>query len=485
MIPTPAQKTPKQQVDRYAIFDEIASGGMATVHLARFAGPLGFSRVVAAKRLHPHLVDDEDFKRMFLDEARLAARIRHPNVVPTLDVVVNEGEIILVMEYVHGESLLALHRASRERRAPVPLPIAAAVMLSVLQALAAAHDATSESGEPLCIVHRDVSPHNVLVDLDGAVRVLDFGVARAMQARPETRPGTLKGKFSYMAPEMLRGEEVTPHADIFSAAVVFWELVTGKKLFTGANEHERMLKILAGNYPPPSAAMRGLPEDVDRIVMKAMHPDVAFRYETALEMALEIETHLAPASQRVVGEWVDELAGPTLERRAELLHQIEISRIHSVPPMPDAMGRPSHAHRDDEVHDTAAPAALDPRSFVASFGAPDPKPAPASRRFVAPAVAATVALVAGAVLIVRHWATSPDAVVKPPSIVAEATMPAVSPAPPAEPLAAEPPPIAEDPKDSTKAQARPRPSRPAPAPPPRRASQRPSGNARTFHPDDL
>src|SRR5262245_25368485 len=182
---------------------------MATVHLAHFAGPLGFSRVVAAKRLHPHLVDDTDFKRMFLDEARLAARIRHPNVVPTLDVVVDGHEIILVMEYVHGESLFALRRTARERQQLIPLSVATAIMVSVLHGLHAAHEAKSENGDPLRIVHRDVSPQNILVGADGAVRVLDFGVAKAIQSRSEALPGTVKGKFSYMAPEVVRGEAVT------------------------------------------------------------------------------------------------------------------------------------------------------------------------------------------------------------------------------------------------------------------------------------
>src|SRR5579859_6497320 len=265
MIPMPAERRPMQQIGRYAIFDEIASGGMATVHLARLAGPLGFSRVVAAKRLHPHLLDDADFKAMFLDEARLAARVRHPNVVPTLDVLVADREIILVMEYVHGESLSALHRATRERQQPVPLSVAAAILVSALHGLHAAHEATSEKGEPLHIVHRDVSPQNILVGLDGAVRLLDFGVARALQARTEARAGAVKGKFSYMAPEVLRGEELTRRADIFAAAVVFWELVTGRKLFGGVNEHERVLKILAGGYPAPSTCVHDLPAVVDRI----------------------------------------------------------------------------------------------------------------------------------------------------------------------------------------------------------------------------
>jgi serine/threonine-protein kinase len=331
----------KQQVGRYAIFDEIAAGGMATVHLARLAGPVGFSRVVAVKRLHPHLLDDEDFKAMFLDEARLAARIRHPNVVPTLDVLVHDKELILVMEYVHGESLLALSRAARQKKNPIPLSIAVAIMVSVLHGLHAAHEARDEKGQPLGIVHRDISPHNILAGADGLVRVLDFGVAKALQGRtaqPDTAlpPGTVKGKFSYMAPETLRGEPSTRQADIFSAAIVFWELVTGHKLFGAPTEQERILKVLKGNTPPPSALIPGLPVAVDKIVQRGLSPNPLDRYETADEMAAELENMLSPASQRAVGEWVTKLAHEALDRRADLLQQIEVSNINSMPPTPVA-----------------------------------------------------------------------------------------------------------------------------------------------------
>jgi serine/threonine-protein kinase len=348
----------KQQVGRYAIFDEIAAGGMATVHLARLAGPVGFSRVVAVKRLHPHLLDDEDFKAMFLDEARLAARIRHPNVVPTLDVLVHDKELILVMEYVHGESLLALTRAARQKKNPIPLSIAVAIMVSVLHGLHAAHEARDEKGQPLGIVHRDISPHNILAGADGMVRVLDFGVAKALQGRsaqPDTAlpPGTVKGKFSYMSPETLRGEPATRQADIFSAAIVFWELVTGHKLFGAPTEQERILKVLKGNSPPPSALVPGLPVVVDKIVQRGLSPNPVDRYETADEMAAELENMLSSASQRAVGEWVTKLAHEALDRRSDLLQQIEVSNINSKPPA-------SNAGTNSVVMPVAGPATPEP-----------------------------------------------------------------------------------------------------------------------------
>jgi serine/threonine protein kinase len=195
-------------VGRYALYGAIAAGGMATVHLGRLLGPVGFSRTVAIKRLHAQFASDPEFVSMFLDEARLAARIRHPNVVPTLDVVATGGELFLVMEYVPGESIARLARALREQKQTLPTRILSAVMAGVLHGLHAAHEAKDERGHPLGIVHRDMSPQNVLVGTDGVARVLDFGVAKAAGRMQTTREGQIKGKLSYMPPEQLRGANV-------------------------------------------------------------------------------------------------------------------------------------------------------------------------------------------------------------------------------------------------------------------------------------
>ena len=167
-------------VDRYALFDVIATGGMASVHLGRLMGPVGFSRTVAIKRLHENFARDPEFVAMFLDEARLVARIRHPNVVQTLDVVASAQELLLVMEYVPGESLALLIKRARAAGKFIPIPIVVDIVTGLLNGLHAAHEATNEKGEPLNVVHRDVSPHNILVGTDGVTRVLDFGIAKAV-----------------------------------------------------------------------------------------------------------------------------------------------------------------------------------------------------------------------------------------------------------------------------------------------------------------
>ena len=176
---------------------------MATVHLGRLLGTAGFSRTVAIKRLHLQYSKDPDFVSLFLDEARLAARIRHPNVASVLDVVALEGELFLVMEYIQGESLSRLLRVVVEEKTPIPIPIATGVVAGTLSGLHAAHEATSESGDPLNLVHRDVSPQNILVGVDGVPSVVDFGVAKAATRAQVTQEGELKGKLSYMSPEQV------------------------------------------------------------------------------------------------------------------------------------------------------------------------------------------------------------------------------------------------------------------------------------------
>jgi eukaryotic-like serine/threonine-protein kinase len=308
---------------RYVLFDEIASGGMASVHLGRLVGPGGFLRTVAIKRLHPHLAKDPEFVAMFLDEARLAARIRHPNVVPTLDVVAQRGEVLLVMEYVHGESLSRLWRLMRERESCLPLPIVCAVMGNVLSGLHAAHEAMSDQGLPLGIVHRDVSPQNVLVGVDGVARVLDFGVAKAALRYQSTQEGRLKGKLAYMAPEQIELREVDRRSDVFAASTVFWEALTGARLFDTSQPAATIAKIMNPETPAPSSLVSTVPRVLDEIVLRGLERDPARRFASALEMAKALEVSVRGASAREVSEWLEAIAPEAITQRAKRVAEVE------------------------------------------------------------------------------------------------------------------------------------------------------------------
>ncbi|WP_441286723.1 serine/threonine-protein kinase [Sorangium sp. KYC3313] len=329
----PDQERERRTLDRYTLHGVIASGGMASVHFGRLVGAHGFARTVAIKRLHPQFARDPEFSSMLLDEARLAVRIRHPNVVTTLDSVQADDELFVVMEYIAGESLSSLLREAGRRGARVPQPIGSAIIAGALAGLHAAHEATDEEGAALQIVHRDVSPQNLLVGEDGIARVLDFGIARAAVRSQVSRVGQLKGKLSYMAPEQLRGAPLNRRADIYAAAVVLWEVLTGRRLFTGECDAEIFGRILEGVVQPPSV-YGDVPKALDEVVLRGLDRDPSRRYATALEMAAALEEALPPAGPRAVGAWVEATAGALLEARAKSLAAIETSQRSAAPAPP-------------------------------------------------------------------------------------------------------------------------------------------------------
>ncbi len=330
----PARELPPGQkariVGRYALFQEIAAGGMATLHLGRLIGSAGFSRTVAIKRLHPQFAKDPEFVAMFLDEALLAARVRHPNVVATIDVVALDGELLLVMEYIHGESLSRLLRNEAQAGRRLPLRIVSALMTGVLHGLHAAHEAVTENGFPLGIVHRDVSPHNILVGQDGVGRVLDFGVAKAAWRAQTTRDGQIKGKLAYMAPEQLLNHEVDWRADIFAASAVLWEALTCVRLFSADEPGAVYHRVLNENIPLPSTQRSDVPSALDALVQRGLAKNPGDCFATAREMAFALERTLPPATPGEVGLWVEETARETLAKRAEQVGGIESSSVQFI-----------------------------------------------------------------------------------------------------------------------------------------------------------
>jgi eukaryotic-like serine/threonine-protein kinase len=324
---------------RYSLDRPIASGGMATVYLGRVRGDAGFTRLVAIKRLRNEIAKDPQFAGMLLDEARMATRIRHPNVVQPLDVVQVDGELLVAMEYVQGETLAGLLKKLGAEQGRIPLPVVSGIFSGALAGLHAAHEATNERGQPLDIIHRDVSPQNILIGADGAARIIDFGVAKVVNlARSTTtKTGEVKGKLSYMAPEQLRGEPLTRRADVFSASVVLWEALTGKRLFRGSAELVA-IAVLEQHIEPPSAHAIDLPAGLDEVVLRGLNRDPAQRFATALDLATALEALVPPASTREISSWIAATVPEVLAESAELAAAVERARLSS-PPSPPATKR--------------------------------------------------------------------------------------------------------------------------------------------------
>jgi eukaryotic-like serine/threonine-protein kinase len=323
MRPAPPIDEPLARMGRYVIYGRIASGGMATVHYGRLVGKAGFSRTVGIKRMHPHCSADPEFVSMLVDEAHLVERIRHPNVVPILDVVSLEHELLLVMELVQGESVSRLMRMVRERGQSVPIDVAAAIMHGVLAGLHAAHEATDEDGTPLRIVHRDVSPQNIMVSIDGTARVLDFGIAKATARSQVTKDGQLKGKVRYIAPEQAWHKEVDRRTDVYSASVVFWEMLAARTAFDGPNEVATLGMVLEGRIDPLLDIRADVPIALDDIIRRGMALHKEDRFPSAQAMAIALEQVLPIATSRAVAAWLEGIASRRLTAHSENLSLIE------------------------------------------------------------------------------------------------------------------------------------------------------------------
>lgn len=291
--------TLQRWVGRYELIHRLAHGGMATVYLGRAKGKAGFEKVVAVKVIHPHLASEAEFVGMFLDEARIAARLHHPHVVEILDLGESEGGYYMVMEFIEGENLAALVRALASSPEPKRLPITVIMQLlaDTLEGLAAAHELCDVHGRPYHLVHRDVSPHNILINLDGWAKVADFGIMKAAGKASNTRTGELRGKLAYMSPEQARGGAVDARTDLFAVGVIAWELLTGRRLFACTTEAATLEKVIACEVPaldaiehdrPELADADELREGLDALLAKALAPRPDDRFADAKQMLAEV-----------------------------------------------------------------------------------------------------------------------------------------------------------------------------------------------------
>ena len=521
--PIEPQPAPERAFGRYRLAYQLASGGMGTVYLARAAGPAGFEKLVALKRIHPHMATDRRFVSMFLDEARIAAQIQHPNVCSVIDFGEVDGSYFLTMPFILGESLNRVigtaGRASGAVAELLPL-VAARLVADACEGLHAAHELRDESGQPRDVVHRDVSPHNLMVGYDGVARVLDFGVASARDRHYQTTTGEVKGKFAYLAPEQIEAQKVDRRADIWALGVVLWEAITARRLFARESMAATIRAVSTLKVPSVRELTPHAPAALDQVVQKALARDPAERYATARAMGKDLAQILAREDRFVgspdVAEWMLELFPEGLRVQEQLVEATRTGKVAEPPPAPaPSLDQSSVQRREPSSGD--ATAVLDESSYpsapsldapsmhevsevstlvAGSSVAPPHAGAPARSRSLLPLVAAVLGVLALGVIGVAAgawWFARPAPEM---TAVALPTTPATRPASPppevepvqtAAPGRSAAPPIAEAepepvepipaaPEASPVVAAEPEPTR-APSPAPAEAaSTRPRGN---------
>ncbi len=301
-----------QTLGKYTLVRKLATGGMAEVFLARSDGPMGFQKKLVVKRILPHFGEDQNFINMFLSEARLAAELNHPNVVQIFDFGQTDGTYYIAMEFIDGPNLRALNKAARETVGPISLPLCARIIALAAEGLGYAHDLKNQSGQLMNLVHRDISPDNVLVSRNGAVKVVDFGIAKASTQPHLTKSGVIKGKLAYMPPEQLAREPLDRRADVFALGVVLYELVCGAMPFDATSEVS-IIQAIMGTEPLVRASNKrnDLPPVLDSIISKCLEKDVTKRYQSCREFQMELERFIASTGEVVsvadVGKLVEHL----------------------------------------------------------------------------------------------------------------------------------------------------------------------------------
>jgi serine/threonine-protein kinase len=432
---------------QYVLVRKLAEGGMAEIFLAKRLGADGFERNVVIKRMLAHLSGLPDFVEMFRDEARLAAKLVHPNVVQIHELGFTEGCYFICMEYLPGEDFSTTVRTASFRGEYVPVPLVLRVLADAARGLHYAHDFTDESGRPLNIVHRDISPSNLYVTYEGQVKVLDFGIAKAESRLAHTRTGVVKGKYVYMAPEQARGEEVDRRADVFSLGVCLYEALTHVRPFARDNDLAVLNALLSGDYQPPGALRSDLSPELEAVVLKAMAYDREQRYATAAEFADDLEAILALESQAPTqahlaaylrgsfGEqrYTEKTRIPTLATLGQSGHAIP-----AVAPGESAFLRPMETptvHLEARPSVVPAPSGSGIRTVVA--------PPPRRRGLVLAIVAGGLMLAGAAFVVGRNLGNAPSAPVVPPPPALQAAPPSPAPEPPPSPTTPAPAPAPE------------------------------------------
>jgi serine/threonine protein kinase len=340
-----------ERIGRYRLCFELASGGMASVYLARAEGSPGFQKLVALKRIHSHLAHDKDYIHMFLDEAKIASSITHPNVCSVFDFGEVDGEYFIAMEYLMGEPLSRVQRrvvADVDERCSPLLPARMATIIAqACEGLHAAHELKDAKGESLNVVHRDVSAENLFVTYDGTVQVVDFGIAHARQRLHHTQAGQVKGTFPYMAPEQMTAAAVDRRVDVWALGAVLWELLTLRRLFLRDTDVNTMYAVLSSEIEPPSAYRPDVPSELDEIVLKALQRNPERRWQDARKMGRALRRVLAqqeePIGPAELADWMARLFpdGESRKRRLVEIARTDDGGRETKPsyPVPERSGR--------------------------------------------------------------------------------------------------------------------------------------------------
>lgn len=318
-----------RQLGKYTLLRRLASGGMAELFLALHRSMAGFEKLIVIKRILPSMNQNRSFIEMLLHEARIAATLSHPNVVQIFDVGQAEGTHFIAMEHIHGEDIQSIVKAMKKKGlTEFPVEHTLSILLGTCAGLAYAHEKRDLDGRPLSIVHRDISPRNIVVSFTGDVKIVDFGIAKSgVEPGEETDPGHLKGKAPYMSPEQAAGQEIDWRSDIFAAGVVLFELTTGRRLFKGASEFETLKLIVDKEYPRPEDVKPGYPKELSRIVMRALAKDREARYQSARDMQADLEAFArherVPVSQVSLTTWMAWLFEDKLAQQKEALSDVK------------------------------------------------------------------------------------------------------------------------------------------------------------------
>jgi serine/threonine-protein kinase len=425
--------SPVAQLGRYTILFRFASGGMAEVFVARMRGAGGFEKPVAIKRMLPSLAEEPRFVDMFLDEARIAAMVTSPNVVPTFDVDTDEdGAPYIVMELVIGASLSQLQRGMTRKQIEIPIPVAVEVIAQAAQGLHDAHEATRPSGERLELVHRDVSPQNILVGVDGRARIMDFGIARALERVTQTSTGEVKGKLAYFSPEQASASALDGRSDVFALGIVAWELLVGKRLFQRDSPSQTLFAVLESEMPAPHTVRAEIPESVSKVVMHALERSVEKRCPSAAAFAQSLRAcGLQLATPTEVGAWVGDAGGETLTQfRTRVASSFSGEPTKVVDAKPRARAQEEIEVKLEATQATSATVNLTPQPVVTAVAEP-------------PKRSNALALVVGAGLLLTGvvafaYLRQPA----PVSVVPDASATPIQPTPPAEPATVVAPPEA-------------------------------------------